>query len=290
MKKRYESSELIVNADKSIFHLHLHPEQIADKIILVGDLGRVDVISAYFDTIESEAQNREFKTVTGTYKGKRITVVATGIGTDNIDIVVNELDALANIDLDKREDKDAFRKLTFVRIGTCGGLQKNIPVDSFLVSEQSIGFDGVLNYYANRDSVCDLDFEQAFIQQTGYSSKLTAPYCIHSTPSLVDRIAQTDMLRGITISAPGFYGPQGRELRLPLAFPDFNQRIEDFEYKGKKITNYEMESSAIAGLAALMGHEAMTVCVVIANRMLKQYSKDYHPAVKKLVELVLERI
>ena len=167
---------------------------------------------------------------------------------------------------------------------------KNIPVDSFLVSEQSIGFDGVLNYYANRDSVCDLDFEQAFIQQTGYSSKLTAPYCIHSTPSLVDRIAQTDMLRGITISAPGFYGPQGRELRLPLAFPDLNQRIEDFEYKGKKITNYEMESSAIAGLAALMGHEAMTVCVVIANRMLKQYSKDYHPAIKKLVELVLERI
>lgn len=290
MRKKYESSELIVNADKSIFHLHLHPEQIADKIILVGDMGRVDVIRSYFDSVECDAQNREFKSVTGTYKGKRITVVATGIGTDNIDIVVNELDALANINLDKREDNDTFRKLTFVRIGTCGGLQKNIPVDSFLVSEKSIGFDGVLNYYANRDSVCDVDFEQEFVRQTNYSSRLTAPYCINSAPDLVERIAQKDMVRGITISSPGFYGPQGRELRLPLAFPNLNQHIEDFEYKGKKITNYEMESSAIAGLAALMGHDAMTVCVVIANRMLKQYSKDYHPAVKKLVELVLERI
>lgn len=287
---KYESSELILNDDNSVFHLHLQPEQLADKVILVGDMGRINTISSFFDKIECEVQNREFRTVTGTYRGKRITVVATGIGTDNIDIVMTELDALANIDLINRCDKKEFRKLSFVRIGTSGGMQTNVPVDSFLVSEKSIGFDGVLNYYANRDNVCDLEFEKEFIKQTGYSEKLTAPYCINSNLDLVDRIAKTDMIRGITISSPGFYGPQGRELRMKLAFPDLNKKIENFEYKGKKVTNYEMESSAIAGLAAIMGHEAMTVCVIIANRMLKQYSKDYHPAIKKLIQIILDRI
>ncbi len=287
---KYESSELILNDDNSVFHLHLQPEQLADKVILVGDMGRINTISSFFDKIECEVQNREFRTVTGTYRGKRITVVATGIGTDNIDIVMTELDALANIDLINRCDKKEFRKLSFVRIGTSGGMQINVPVDSFLVSEKSIGFDGVLNYYANRDKVCDLEFEKEFVKQTGYSEKLTAPYCINSNPDLVNRIAKTDMIRGITISSPGFYGPQGRELRMKLAFPDLNKNIEAFEYKGKKVTNYEMESSAIAGLAAIMGHEAMTVCVIIANRMLKQYSKDYHPAIKKLIQIILDRI
>ncbi len=287
---KYESSELILNDDNSVFHLHLQPEQLADKVILVGDMGRIDTISSFFDKIECEVQNREFRTVTGTYKNKRITVVATGIGTDNIDIVMTELDALANIDLINRCDKKEFRKLSFVRIGTSGGMQTNVPVDSFLVSEKSIGFDGVLNYYANRDEVCDLEFEKEFVKQTGYSEKLTAPYCINSNPDLVNRIAKTDMIRGITISSPGFYGPQGRELRMKLAFPDLNKNIEAFEYKEKKITNYEMESSAIAGLAAIMGHEAMTVCVIIANRILKQYSKDYHPAIKKLIQIILDRI
>ena len=287
---KYESSELILNDDNSVFHLHLQPEQLADKVILVGDMGRINTISSFFDKIECEVQNREFRTVTGTYRGKRITVVATGIGTDNIDIVMTELDALANIDLINRCDKKEFRKLSFVRIGTSGGMQINVPVDSFLVSEKSIGFDGVLNYYANRDKVCDLEFEKEFVKQTGYSEKLTAPYCINSNSDLVNRIAKTDMIRGITISSPGFYGPQGRELRMKLAFPYLNKNIEAFEYKGKKVTNYEMESSAIAGLAAIMGHEAMTVCVIIANRMLKQYSKDYHPAIKNLIQIILDRI
>lgn len=287
--KHFPSSELIVNADGSIFHLHLHPEQLADKVILVGDPGRVALVAAYFETQEFSVSSREFKSVTGTYKGKRITVLSTGIGTDNIDIVMNELDALANIDLVNRTEKTDFRQLSIVRIGTSGGMQPEIPLGSFLISEKSIGFDGMLNFYAGRDRVSDLEFEASLVKQLNWNKQLAAPYVVDADAELVDRIGQTDMIRGVTISANGFYGPQGRELRVGLADPQLNDKIEKFKYKNYKITNYEMEGSAIAGLAKLMGHKAMTVCCVIANRRVEAANTDYNPYVEKLVQTVLER-
>ena len=288
--KFFPPSELIVNADGSIFHLHLKPEQIADKIILVGDPGRVALVASYFDTQEFSVSSREFNAITGTCKGKRLTVVSTGIGTDNIDIVVNELDALANIDLTTRTLKTQFRQLSFVRIGTSGGMQPDIPLGSFLISEKSIGFDGVLNFYANRNSVCDLEFEESMKEQLAWNPQFCAPYVVDADADLVNRIGQDDMMRGVTISANGFYGPQGRELRLPLADPLLNEKIEDFRFGKYKITNYEMESSAIAGLARLMGHKAMTVCCIIANRRVEAANTDYNPYIKRLIEMVLDRI
>ncbi len=288
--KFFPPSELIVNADGSIFHLHLKPEQIADKIILVGDPGRVALVASFFETQEFSVSSREFNTITGTYKGKRLTVVSTGIGTDNIDIVVNELDALANIDLTTRTLKAQFRQLSFVRIGTSGGMQADIPLGSFLISEKSIGFDGVLNFYANRDAVCDLEFETSMKEQLAWNTQFCAPYVVDADADLVNRIGQDDMMRGVTISANGFYGPQGRELRLPLADPLLNEKIEDFRFGKYKITNYEMESSAIAGLARLMGHKAMTVCCIIANRRVEAANTDYNPYIKRLIETVLDRI
>lgn len=288
--KHFPPSELIINADGSIFHLHLKPEQLADNVILVGDPGRVALVASYFDTQECSISSREFNTVTGTYKGKRISVISTGIGTDNIDIVVNELDALANIDLKTRHEKPQFRQLNLVRIGTSGGMQPEIPLGSFLISEKSIGFDGVLNFYANRDSVCDLAFEQSLKQQLEWNPQFCAPYVVDSDAELVERIGQDDMFRGVTISANGFYGPQGRELRLPLADPHLNDKIEHFRFGNHKITNYEMESSAIAGLAKLMGHRAMTVCCIIANRRVEAANTDYKPYIEQLVQTVLDRI
>lgn len=288
--KHFPPSELIINADGSIFHLHLKPEQLADNVILVGDPGRVALVASYFDTQECSVSSREFNTITGTYKGKRITVVSTGIGTDNIDIVVNELDALANIDLSTRTEKPQFRPLNLVRIGTSGGMQPDIPLGSFLISEKSIGFDGVLNFYANRDSVCDLAFEKSLKEQLDWNPQFCAPYVVDSDAELVEKIGKDDMLRGVTISANGFYGPQGRELRLPLADPNLNDKIEEFRFGNYKITNYEMESSAIAGLAKLMGHRAMTVCCIIANRRVEAANTDYKPYIEKLVQTVLERI
>ncbi len=288
--KHFPPSELIINADGSIFHLHLKPEQLADNVILVGDPGRVALVASYFDTQECSISSREFNTVTGTYKGKRISVISTGIGTDNIDIVVNELDALANIDLKTRHEKPQFRQLNLVRIGTSGGMQPEIPLGSFLISEKSIGFDGVLNFYANRDSVCDLAFEQSLKQQLEWNPQFCAPYVVDSDAELVERIGQDDMIRGVTISANGFYGPQGRELRLPLADPHLNDKIEHFRFGNHKITNYEMESSAIAGLAKLMGHRAMTVCCIIANRRVEAANTDYKPYIEQLVQTVLDRI
>ena len=247
MKKYFPSSELIINEDGSVFHLHVKPEWLADKVILVGDPGRVALVASHFENKECEVESREFKTVTGTYKGKRITVVSTGIGCDNIDIVVNELDALANIDFQTREEKEHLRSLELVRIGTCGGLQPNTPVGTFVCSEKSIGFDGLLNFYAGRNAVCDLPFERAFLNHMGWSGNMCAPapYVIDANAELIDRIAQEDMVRGVTIAAGGFFGPQGRELRVPLADPKQNDKIEKFEYKGYKITNFEMESSAL---------------------------------------------
>lgn len=289
-KKHFPSSELIINSDGSIFHLHLKPEQLADIVILVGDPGRVELIARYFDSRECEVSSREFNTITGSYQGKRISVISTGIGTDNIDIVMNELDALTNIDLETRTEKDTPRSLTIVRIGTTGGMQPEIPLGSFLISEKSIGFDGMLNFYAGRDSVSDLPFEAALVEQLEWNPQLAAPYVVNSNPELMEQIGRDDMLRGVTISANGFYGPQGRELRVGLADPQLNDKIEDFRFGKHKITNYEMEGSAIAGLALLMGHRAMTVCCVIANRRIEAANTDYKPYIEKLVQTVLDRI
>lgn len=288
--KHFPPSELIINGDGSIFHLHLKPEQLADNVILVGDPGRVELVASYFDTQECSVSSREFNTITGTYKGKRISVISTGIGTDNIDIVMNEIDALSNIDLESRTEKADFRQLNIVRIGTSGGMQPDIPLGSFLISEKSIGFDGMLNFYAGRDSVSDLDFEKAMTAHLQWNPQLAAPYVVDADKDLTDRIGQDDMLRGVTISANGFYGPQGRVLRINLADMQLNDKIESFRYNGYKITNYEMEGSAIAGLAKLMGHKAMTVCCIIANRRVEAANTDYKPYIEKLVQTVLDRI
>ncbi len=288
--KHFPPSELIINSDGSIFHLHLQPNQLADKVILVGDPDRVALVAANFDSIEVEVANREFKTITGLYKGKRISVISTGIGTDNIDIVMNELDALCNIDLVNRTEKEEKKQLTIVRIGTSGGMQPDIPLGSFLISAKSIGFDGMLNFYAGRDSVSDLEFESAMKQHLIWNPQLAAPYVVSADDELVERIGQNEMLKGITISANGFYGPQGRVLRLDLADMQLNDKIESFRYGDEKITNYEMESSAIAGLSKLMGHKAMTVCCIIANRRVEAANTNYKPYIEQLTKTVLERI
>ena len=293
MEDRYFApSELIINEDGSVFHLHLKPEQLADKIILVGDPGRVDMIASYFDTIECSVSNREFRTVTGCYKGKRISVQATGIGCDNIDIVMNEIDALANIDFITRKLKPQFRKLDIVRIGTCGGLQPYTPLGTHLCSVKSIGFDGLLNYYGGSSEVCDMDFERAFCEYMQWSERKPAPYVTDADAELLERIMADDetMIPGVTIACGGFYGPQGRVLRIPLSDPEQNSKIENFEYNGYQITNFEMESSAVAGMAKLLGHRAMTVCLVIANRYAKEMNTDYHSLMEQLVIKVLDRI
>lgn len=290
MKKKYLPSELLINADGSIFHLHVKPEQLADRIILVGDPDRVGMVADFFDEKECEVRSREFHTITGRYKGKRISAVSTGIGCDNIDIVMTELDALANIDFEKREDKPEFRQLTLVRIGTCGGLQPNTPEGTFIASEKSIGFDGLLNFYAGRNEVCDLDFEEHFKQHMHWNPQLCAPYVIDSDKELFERIAGTEMVRGVTIACGGFFGPQGREVRIPLADPHQNEKVESFEYEGHKITNYEMESSAVEGMARLLGHKAATCCLVIANRLAGRANTGYKGDMPSLVKLVLDRI
>ena len=289
-KKYFAESELIINADGSAFHLHLRPEQLADKVILVGDPGRVQLVASHFDTVECEVSNREFHAITGTYKGKRITAQSTGIGCDNIDIVVNELDALANIDFATREEKDNFRQLTFVRIGTCGGLQTDTPSGTYIASVKSIGFDGLLNFYARRNEICDLELEEAFKAHVDWNPQLCAPYVVDNDADLLSCVAKDDMVRGITIACGGFYGPQGRELRLPLADPHLNEKIETFEHSGLRITNFEMESSALAGLSLLMGHRAMTCCMVIANRRAKNVKLTYKNTIDDLIQLVLDRI
>ena len=292
MKRRFAESELIINSDGSVFHLHLKPEQLADKVILVGDPGRVETVAKYFDNIECEVSNREFRTITGTYHGKRISVQSTGIGCDNIDIVVNELDALTNIDFTTREEKDKHRQLSIVRIGTCGGLQTFTPVGTFICSEISIGFDGLLNFYNGRDEVCDLPMEEAFKKHMNWNQRLGAPYFIHNDEELLNRIFHPEkgMVKGVTIACGGFYGPQGRELRIPLADPLQNEKIEKFEYQGKKITNFEMESSAVAGLSKLLGHKALTVCMVIANRKIKEANTGYKNQIEDLIKIVLDNI
>lgn len=290
MNTRIPESELIINADGSCFHLHLRPEMLADKVILVGDPGRVETVAAHFDTRECEVQSREFHTITGTCQGKRITCVSTGIGCDNIDIVVNELDALANIDFSTRMVRPEHRELTLIRIGTCGGLQPNTPEGTYIASVKSIGFDGLLNFYAGRNHVCDLKLEEAFKQHMHWNPQLAAPYVAVADAELIDRVAGGEMVRGYTIACGGFYGPQGRVLRLPLADPDQNAKVESFEYEGMKICNFEMESSALAGLSSLLGHKAMTCCMVIANRLAGKANPNYKNSIDGLIQLVLARI
>jgi uridine phosphorylase len=285
-----EPSELIINPDGSIFHLHLFPEQLAENIILVGDPGRVKMISEFFDEIESETENREFVSATGRYGTKRITVLSTGIGTDNIDIVINELDALVNIDLKTRQLKSVHRSLRIIRIGTSGGLQGDIPVNAYLASEKAIGFDGLLNFYQGRDDVSDLNFESSFKNFVQWNALLPSPYVVEADKDLYNRIIDEEFTPGVTISAPGFYGPQGRELRLKIVDPLINDKIEAFRFENQRITNYEMECSAIYGLCKLLGHKALTVCIIIANRVSKNANEDYKPVMVKLVQKVLDRI
>ncbi len=290
MKKQFSPSELIINPDGSIFHLHLKPSQVAHKVILMGDPSRVDLVASHFDQQECEVQSREFHTITGTYRGKRITALSTGIGCDNIDIVLTELDALVNIDFETRTVKPQLTSLEIVRVGTCGGLQPETPLGTFIASQKSIGFDGLLNFYKGRNEVCDLELERQFTAHMHWNPQLCAPYVIDANPQLLSRIAADDMVRGITISCGGFFGPQGREVRIPLADPDQNAKVESFSYQGLKITNYEMESSAVAGMSRLLGHKAMTCCMVIANRRAGTANAGYKASIDDLIQLVIDRI
>ena len=283
------SSELIINEDGSIFHLHLKPEQLADIVILVGDPGRVAMIAEYFDTKECEVSNREFLTVTGTYKGRRMTVMSTGIGIGNIDICVTELDALANIDFATRRVKDDFRRLTLVRLGTSGAIQEDIEVGTVVFARTSLGFDGLLSYYEGRDEVCDLDLERAFEEHTAWYSKLPAPYFVNADKALFDHFRDS-VVEGITIAAPGFYAPQGRWVRLRPHDAELNAKIESFRFGERRITNFEMEGSALAGLAALMGHRAATICTIIAQRVAKDACTDYKPFVRRMIEMALDKL
>jgi len=285
-----ESSELIVDKNGRIYHLGLRPDDIADTIIMVGDPGRVGIVSGLFESVETKVSNREFITHTGYYRGKRLSVISTGIGTDNIDIVMNELDALVNIDLEKREIKEKHKCLTFVRIGTSGGLHADIPVDSFLLSKKAIGFDNVIRFYFDSNRISDPEFEQVFIKHMVWDAKLSIPYIVDADEDLFNKLKSKKTNEGLTISSPGFYGPQGRVLRLGLQNPEINTKIAEFEYKGEKITNYEMESSAIYGLAKMLGHKAVTICAIIANRFTMMFSKDYQLTINELVKYTLERL
>ncbi len=288
MKKTIPASELPLQSDGAIYHLNLHPEELADNVVLVGDPGRVAMISGMFDTVDVRKQNRELITHTGTYKGKRISVISTGMGTDNIDIVLNELDAVANIDLATRTLRDGHRALNLVRIGTSGALNPDIECGGFVASAFGLGIDGVLHYYDTEDLIRE-DLVEAFVQHTGWSSRLPYPYCMPASPVLLDRVA-FDMAKGITISAPGFFGPQGREVRAKLKYPELNRKIETFDFQGNKVTNMEMECSAIYGLGSLLGHHPLTVCLIIANRVTGKFLDSYHDRMEELCHTVLERI
>ena len=282
-------SELIINDDGTIFHLHLLPEQLADTIILVGDPARVEQIASYFDSEECRAANREFKSVTGLYKGKPMTVLSTGIGIGNIDICVTELDALANIDFATRTEKPLRRQLTMVRLGTSGALQPDIKVGDVVYARTSVGFDSLLGYYAGRNQVCDLAIEKAFIEHTNWSELLPKPYFVNSDDELWELFKES-VMEGITIAAPGFYAPQGRWVRLQPADPELNKKIEEFRFEGRRITNFEMEGSALAGLARLMGHRATTMCTIIAQRIAKDACTDYKPFVDKMIRMALDKL
>jgi len=282
-------SELIINSDGSVFHLHLKPSQLADKVILVGDPSRVGMCKPFLDSVEDEGSSREFVWATGYYNGIRMTILSTGIGTDNIDIVMTELDALANIDFETREINPVHRSLTVVRLGTCGAIQPDVPLGSYILSHYSVGFDGLMNWYADRETVTDAGMEKSFKEYMNWPLSLPDPYFVKNSQKLIDLFSDSTV-RGMTVSSPGFYGPQGRNVRCKLVMPDLLDRVEGFAYGGWKITNFEMEGSAIAGFAAHLGHEAITVCCAIAHRCFKDVNTDYKPKVAGLVKLVLDKL
>lgn len=283
------ASELIINDDGSIFHLHLRPEQLADTVILVGDPGRVALVAEFFDETECRTSNREFNAVTGRYKGKRMTVLSTGIGIGNIDISVTELDALANVDFETRCEKEERRQLTLLRLGTSGAIQPDIRVGDLVFARTSVGFDGLLSYYKGRDAVCDLELEEAFVRHTGWYEKMPRPYFIDAHRDLYELFSDVTT-EGMTIAAPGFYAPQGRWVRLEPHDPQLNAKIESFDFRGRRITNFEMEGSALAGLAALMGHRAATICTIIAQRVALDACTDYKPFVRRMIQTALDKL
>jgi len=287
--ERIAESELVLNKDGSIYHLDLHPENIADTIVLVGDQGRVEKVSKHFDVIEHTSQKREFVTHTGRVGSKRLTVLSTGIGTDNIDIVINELDALVNIDLTTRTVKPETRSLNFIRLGTSGSLQEDLPVDSYLLSTHGIGFDGVFNYYEKSAEIEDTELTNAFMAQMEWNSKFPRPYIVKGSDSLFNLLKEGTR-HGMTATANGFYGPQGRQLRLKPTVADLNERLSKFSYNGNRITNFEMETSALFGLGKALGHECATVCAIIANRFRKEYSKNHDRTIEQLISFVVERV
>ena len=283
------ASELIINSDGSVFHLHLKPQELADTVILVGDPGRVELVSSYFDSVELRRASREFVSATGTYKGCPMTVLSTGIGCDNLDIVMTELDALANIDFSSRQVKENLRSLRILRIGTSGAIQPDIPVGAYVLSHISVGADGLLNWYANRDEVSYKEMEEAFVAFTGWDKHLPAPYFVRNSQELIELFNDVTV-KGVTISASGFYGPQGRVLRVPLAMPDMMEKFEQFRFEDYRVTNFEMEGSALAGLATKLGHRAATLCCIIANRYYKGAEPDYKKMVEDLVVLALDKL
>ena len=288
-EKPIPSSELIINDDGSVFHLHILPEDLADIVIMMGDPGRVSTIAEHFDTIELDKSSREFHTITGTYHGKRVTAMSHGIGTDNIDIVMTELDALANVDFKTRLPKKEHRRLKILRIGTCGAAQPDIPLGSYILSHISIGFDGVVNWYKDGESIFLMDFENAFIKHMNWPERFAKPYFVRASQEIIDKFSPWTV-KGMTVSAPGFYGPQGRSVRLELTVPDLIEKLESFSYGGYRITNIEMESSALAGMAALLGHDAATVCLAIANRHVKESNPDYKPLMAQLLQKALDTL
>ena len=290
---RIPESELIINSDGSAFHIHMKPEQLADNVIMMGDPGRIDILADYLSDIECRNASREFVSITGKYKGKRITALSHGIGPDNIDIVMTELDALANVDFETREVKPEHRALNILRIGTSGALHADIPLGSYVLSHISVGFDGVMNWYGNREKVTIPEVEEAFKKHMNWPAVLPSPYFVKASPKIID-LMRDITVKGVTISAPGFYGPQGRVVRVPLAMPHMLEDIESFRFstdgEDYRITNFEMESSPLAGLAAQLGHNACTVCCIIANRYLKSSNTDYKPIMRQLVETCLDRM
>ncbi|MDR1975317.1 MAG: nucleoside phosphorylase [Bacteroidales bacterium] len=282
-------SEMPLGDDGSIYHLHLHPDQIADNIILVGDPGRVPVVSSFFDRIDTKVQNREMVTHTGEYNGKRITVLSTGMGTDNIDIVMNELDALVNVDLKTRTRKDTHHTLNLVRLGTSGSLQSDYEINKFCASTYGLGLDGLLNYYGIDDKLHEHDLLNKVLEHLQLPSQFARPYLIKCSQPLMDKIG-FDMIQDMTATAPGFFAPQGRKVRLPLVFPDLPDRLSSFRSDNKRFANFEMETSALYGLGRGLGHNTLTVCVLIANRVSKTFSEDYKPYVQQLTQVVVERL
>lgn len=289
MNQPIPASQLVLNNEGAIYHLNLHPDQLADNVIMVGDPGRVDMIASFFDKIEVKRQNRELITRTGWFNGKRITVLSTGMGTDNLDIVMNELDALANIDLKTRMPKETHRSLNLIRLGTCGALQPDIEPGNNVATRYAIGLDGLLYFYEKHKEVNEIAMRDAFIKQMDYPKDLPKPYVVEGSKMLFDKLAE-GYYQGVTATAPGFYGPQGRTLRMHLSYPENNNKIENFDYQGWRVCNFEMESSALYGLGKMMGHNCLTICVAIANRVTEKFTTDYHPYVRKLVESTLERL